>query len=145
MTLLREAGIRLLRNERVEVSREDATVVVAGVDDVFTKRIDIEEATAGVDGAGAVLMLAHDPRSFPELAQRGCSLVLSGHTHWGQVAVPWLASSLNYSRLVTKYASGRHHLDGCELYVNPGLGTTGPPVRLGTWPEITIIRLRCRS
>ncbi len=143
MTLLQDEGIRLLRNERVSLRRTDSTMVLAGVDDVFTRRIDIAKTTAGLSGDDTVVMLAHDPCSFPELAQSGCSLVLSGHTHWGQVALPWFAASLNYAQFTTEYAAGRYVRNGCVLYVHPGLGTTGPPVRLGTWPELTIITLRC--
>lgn len=142
MTLLAERGIRLLRNEATQLARGDAIVHLAGVDDIYTKRIDIDAATRGLLPGAPLVMLAHDPASFPELARRGCSLVLSGHTHWGQIGVPWLADSLNYARLMTRHAAGRYELDGATLYVSPGLGTTGPPVRLGTWPEITLVTLR---
>lgn len=142
MTLLVERGIRLLRNEATQLVRDEAIVHLAGVDDIYTKRIDIEAATRDIPCGAPMLMLAHDPVSFPELARRGCSLVLSGHTHWGQIGVPWLSSSLNYARFMTRYAAGRYELDGSTLYVSPGLGTTGPPVRLGTWPEIAIVTLR---
>ncbi len=142
MSLLAARGVRWLANEHTTVTRGEAVLHVAGVDDVYTRRIDIARATDGLPPGAPVLMLAHDPRSFPELSARGASLVLSGHTHWGQIAVPWLASRFNYARLMTDYASGLYERDGATLYVHPGLGTTGPPVRLGTWPEITVITLR---
>jgi predicted MPP superfamily phosphohydrolase len=142
MTLLSEQGIRLLRNESTRITRGRDELVVAGVDDIYTKRIDIDRALRDVPSAATVLMLAHDPSSFPELAQRGCSLVLSGHTHWGQIALPFFGPRLNYARLMTRYAADRHQLHGAELYVHPGLGTTGPPVRLGTSPELTVLTLR---
>ena len=145
MTLMREGGIRLLRNEHVRVHRGEEALVVAGVDDIYTKRIDIDATMEGIALGETVLMLAHDPRSFPELAERGCSLVLSGHTHWGQVGVPFLSALFNYARLMTPYHADRHTLGDAELYVHPGLGTTGPPVRLGTAPELTVITLRCRT
>jgi hypothetical protein len=143
MTELRARGIRLLRNEHVTIERADASLTVAGVDDVYTARIDID---AALDGAAEPLVvLAHDPRSFPELASRGAALVLSGHTHWGQIALPWLAERFNYARTMTRYHAGLMREGRATLYVNPGLGTTGPPVRLGTWPEITVLVLRVKA
>lgn len=142
MTLLRERGIALLRNEHVELERDGATIAVAGVDDVYTRRIDVAGTLAAIAEDRAILMLAHDPKSFADLAAR-CCLVLSGHTHWGQVGLPFFAERLNYATMAFRRAAGVHQLDGCTLYVSPGLGTTGPPVRLGTWPEISVITLRC--
>jgi len=144
MTLLRRGGVQLLRNERIELERAGQRLCVAGVDDVFTKRIDISACLDGWDDSTPLVMLAHDPRSFPELAARGVTLVLSGHTHWGQLALPWLASRFNYARVVTQYHAGMYQQDGAKLYVNPGLGTTGPPIRFGTRPEITLLTLRRR-
>jgi predicted MPP superfamily phosphohydrolase len=86
--------------------------------------------------------LAHDPELFPELAGEGASLVLSGHTHWGQIAIPFLSTRANLSRLRYQYHAGLYRQGDATLYVHPGLGTTGPPVRVGAAPEITILRLR---
>ena len=141
MSLLAEHGIRLLRNEHVELMRDDDRLCVAGVDDIYTKRIDIDAALAGRDDKLPLVVLAHDPRSFPKLAARGADLVLSGHTHWGQIALP-LFPRINYASMVMRYHQGLYREGSATLYVNPGLGTTGPPVRFGTWPEITLIKLR---
>ena len=67
---------------------------------------------------------------FPEAAERGVDLVLSGHTHGGQVAVPLFARKLNLARLMTRFTTGVYQSGDATLYVNRGLGTTGPPVRL---------------
>jgi predicted MPP superfamily phosphohydrolase len=96
----------------------------------------------GRDPALPVIALAHDPALFPKLARAGASLVLSGHTHWGQIAAPFMATRINLSRLSFRYHSGMYREGGSTLYINPGLGTTGPPIRLGSPPEITILRLR---
>ena len=65
--------------------------------------------------------------------------MLSGHTHWGQIAMPFLATHLNISRLSYRYHAGLYREGGATLYVSPGLGTTGPPLRLGAPPEITVL------
>ena len=89
-----------------------------------------------------MIALAHDPALFPALAAGGAALTLSGHTHWGQVAVPFLATRYNLSSLSHRYHAGLYRIGAATLYVHPGLGTTGPPVRLGAPPEITVLRLR---
>ena len=67
--------------------------------------------------------------------------MLSGHTHWGQVAVPFLARHLNYNALHDEHHAGRYRIDDSQLYVSAGLGTTGPPRRVGAAPEIVVIDL----
>jgi len=142
MGLMRQQGITLLRNEHLELERDGARLALAGVDDIYTGRIDIEAALAGRDEAIPMVVLAHDPTSFPKLARRGAALVLSGHTHWGQVAVPFFAERLNYNALHMRHHAGHYRLDDAQLYVSSGLGTTGPPIRLGAPPEIAVIELR---
>ncbi len=142
MDLLRAQGITLLRNQWISLHRGDDTLVVAGVDDVYTKRCDIAATLADHPADKPVLVLAHDPCSFVALAERGADLVLSGHTHWGQVALPFMAGKINYARRFTPHHAGLSRHRQAVLYVHPGLGTTGPPARLGTWPEITVMVLR---
>jgi predicted MPP superfamily phosphohydrolase len=143
VTLLRDGGVRVLRNEHITLERAGDRVTVAGVDDTWTRRANVERTVEGCAAGVPIVALAHDPKLFPELARRGASLVLSGHTHWGQIAVPFAAARLNLSRASRMpYHAGLFHENGCTLYVNPGLGTTGPPIRFGSPPEITILRLR---
>jgi hypothetical protein len=69
-------------------------------------------------------------------------LVLSGHTHGGQVAVPFLGKHLSLSHLNHKFHVGLYRLGRSALFVHPGLGTTGPPIRLGVAPAVCFLRLR---
>jgi hypothetical protein len=140
--LLREGGVRLLRNERMSLERGGQQITIAGVDDTWTRRANIPKTLDGHTPGGPLVVLAHDPKLFPELARRGAALVLSGHTHWGQVAVPFFATRYNLSRLSFRYHSGVYREGDSTLYIHPGLGTTGPPIRVGVAPEITILRLR---
>lgn len=143
MDLLEDEGIRLLRNEHVEIERDGARFCLVGVDDVYTRRIDVDAALADRDASLPLVVLAHDPRTFPTLARRGADLVLSGHTHWGQVAVPFVAERLSYAALLDDHHAGLYRSEqGAQLYVTSGLGTTGPPIRLGAAPEIALIELR---
>lgn len=142
VTLLREGGVTLLRNERVTLRRGVEALELGGVDDTWTRRTDLDAMLDGFAGEAPLVVLAHDPELFPELARRQAALVLSGHTHWGQVGVPFLEQRYNLSRLSTSYHAGLYREGAAMLYVNPGLGTTGPPVRFGSAPEITVLELR---
>jgi predicted MPP superfamily phosphohydrolase len=139
---LEAAGLNVLRNRGVELRRDRAAIWLAGVDDTWTRRHDIGRALAARPPGMAAVLLAHDPALFPDAAQHGVDLVLSGHTHGGQVAVPLLARKLNLARLMTRFTNDVYRLGTSTLYVNRGLGTTGPPVRLAVAPEIAVLTLR---
>lgn len=141
ISLLRERGVLVLRNEHRALERGDDRLTIAGVDDVWTRRADVERALAGRDPGLPLVVLAHDPKLFPEIARRGAALVLSGHTHWGQVALPFAATRMNLSSVAFHHHADVYRDGDAVLYVHPGLGTTGPPLRLGVAPEITILRL----
>ena len=135
-------GIKLLSNERFVIERQGDRLEIAGVDDTYTRRADVEKTLEGLSTGQAVVTLAHDPKLFPALAKHGASLVLSGHTHWGQIGAPYLAKRVNLARRFFRFAAGTYRDGAATLYVNPGLGTTGPPIRWGVPPEITVITLR---
>lgn len=142
--LLREGGVEVLRNEWRLLEREGDRMTLAGVDDTWTRRADVGRSLRGRDPGIPVIALAHDPSLFPKLAREGAALVLSGHTHWGQIAAPFLAARYNISRLSYRYHADLYREGDSTLYIHPGLGTTGPPIRIGSPPEITILRL-CRA
>ena len=79
----------------------------------------------------------------PALAQGGVMLTLSGHTHWGQLALPKLGWSMASPFL--EHAMGGHGIGNSLLYINPGTGYWGLPFRLGAWSEITRVTLRAAS
>ena len=145
VTALETAGLTVLRNRGVELRREGGAIYLAGVDDTWTRRHDLSAALQARPAGMPSVLLAHDPVLFPEAAERGVDLVLSGHTHGGQVAVPLLARKLNLARLITRFTNGVYTSGTSTLYVNRGLGTTGPPVRLAVAPEIAVLTLRRAS
>jgi len=94
------------------------------------------------DGAPAVV-LTHRPDLFGHAARLGAPLVLAGHTHGGQLAIPWGAGrAVTLARFMTPYPRGTFRINDSLLHVNLGLGVTGQPVRLATPREITVITLR---
>jgi predicted MPP superfamily phosphohydrolase len=140
---VRELGIEVLRNRRVTVRRGASAFELAGVDDLSSSRLeagrghDLDAALGGWNRRDALLLLAHDPRTFERAHERGVSLQLSGHTHGGQLwPFGWLV------RLQTKYVAGLYTRGSSTLYVSRGTGYWGPPIRVLAPAEITVLSLR---
>jgi predicted MPP superfamily phosphohydrolase len=138
---------RLLLNEAHIIRRGDATLVLAGTGDPAGGRRgqsraapDVDRTLAGAPNGATVIALAHNPALWPALAKRGVALTLSGHTHWGQFALPSLGWSLASPFLT--HAMGAYREEGSLLYINPGTGYWGIPFRIGALPEVTLVRLR---
>ena len=135
-----ELGVRPLRNERVRL--HDA-IDLAGVDDSTSRAMlrghgeDIPRAVAGRDPALPLVLLAHHPSAVERAAEAGCDVQLSGHVHGGGQMVPlgWIA------RLFERYIAGLYRVGPTQLYVSEGTGFWGPPIRVGTTSEITLITL----
>jgi predicted MPP superfamily phosphohydrolase len=138
-----ELGMRVLRNERVELASRGARFDLVGVDDhrgdVFggAGGEDLDAALEGRDPAVPALLLAHDPSTFKRAHARSIDLQISGHTHGGQIfPFNW------FVRLAIPFVAGRYRRGEAELYVSRGTGFWGPPMRLGSPAEITEIVLR---
>lgn len=138
----RERGVRVLRNEGLALTRGEAALYLAAIDDTWTRRADMDAALAERPEGAPCVLLAHDPEVFPEAAKRGVDLQLSGHTHGGQLAIPFLARRLSLATLAHRFNVDVYTEGRSTLYVHPGLGTTGPPIRLGAAPAIAVITLR---
>ena len=101
---------------------------------------DVERAFSRVPAGATVVAFAHNPALWGALARRGAALTLSGHTHWGQLALPGIGWSLASPFL--EHAMGGHRSGDALLYINPGTGYWGIPFRIGAFPEVTAITLR---
>jgi len=139
VTLLREAGVRVMRNTGFLLRDK---LYLAAIDDTWTRRNDLDAALRERPPRAPTILLSHDPDEFRAAAKRGVDLVLSGHTHGGQVAMPFLAKHVNLSKLSHHHHLGLYRRGKSTLYVHPGLGTTGPPIRIGVAPAIVEITLR---
>lgn len=136
---LRDRGVTVLRNESRVVTRGSEELRIGACDDTWTRRDDLPGVLR--DGVPTVL-LAHDPDLFFPAAEAGIPLTLSGHTHGGQVALPFFAERWNPARLKHRHTLGLYRQGDSYHYVHGGLGVTGPPVRLGVPPEVAVITLR---
>lgn len=104
---------------------------------------DIPATLAEVPHDGFVVVLAHNPVLWPALAAQGADVTLSGHTHYGQIALPRWNWSLASPFL--RHAMGLHREGDRWLYINPGTNFWGLPLRIGTPPEVTVIHLQGAS
>jgi predicted MPP superfamily phosphohydrolase len=141
MAELERLGIQVLRNQRVGIGTGAGGFDIAGIEDWSAGRLggtgpDLAAALAGRDPSRPVVLLAHQPRAVVEAAQLGVDLQLSGHTHGGQI---WPFTY--FVKLQQPYVAGLHQHGPTQIYVSPGTGYWGPPMRLGTRAEITRITL----
>jgi predicted MPP superfamily phosphohydrolase len=143
---LRGMGIRVLRNERVTIGDAGASIDLAGVDDWSAAHAnggheqDLRRALAGRDPERGLVLLAHQPRGIAEAVTAGVELQLSGHTHGGQI-VPFnllVAATQPYVRGLHRHAEGER---AGQIFVSRGTGYWGPPLRLGSPPEIARVVL----
>jgi uncharacterized protein len=130
-------GFAVLRDARTRLTIRNEGLELAGIR-FWTKRAaDISAVVRGA--AGTVILLAHDPRRMTEAAALGLPLVLSGHTHGGQVVLPGLGAVAAQKFPVV---SGLARQDHTTLFVSRGVGTVYVPIRINCPPEVAVLTLR---
>lgn len=134
------AGIQVLENEAVEVQRPDGRVWLAGIADDTTRNPNPVLALKVVPRNEPVIVFAHDPAIFPYVPHRA-AITLAGHTHGGQVYLPWVGAPITPGRAPRRHAYGLIREDGKTMFVTAGLGTSIIPVRFNMPPEIALITL----
>lgn len=137
-------GVNVLSNANTTLRRGGDELQLAGVDDWSWGKADWGRTLRGVDPARPSLLLSHEPIVFDFPQTRGLSLILAGHTHGGQVCLPWLGAPARFVEGF-RYLRGLYERDGVQLYVSRGTGMIGLPVRLGARPEVAVLRLRQRT
>lgn len=146
---LKSLGINVLRNACTQItSTEGENLNLVGVEDWGARHMrgvegpDLQKALKGAQPNVPVILLAHQPAAIHEAAAMGVDLQLSGHTHGGQI---WPFSYLVY--LQQPYVQGHYVYPASktQIYISPGTGFWGPPMRLGTHAEVSVITLRRAS
>jgi len=139
--LFRAEGITVLVNQGMRFEKNGAAFWLAGVDDTMVGLEDLPLALAGSSEHEFKLLLAHNPIILRKAARAGVDLVLSGHTHGGQVS---LRSERNLAgRPRRRLLKGLARQGETQIYVTRGLGTVVLPVRFGCPPEVSLLELRC--
>lgn len=143
VAIMKKAGIKVLRNEKALLP---GGLQLLGVDDpTGSRRVgnplpDFDRLLLQLDSKKPAILLYHQPIQFEKAASSGIDLQLSGHTHGGQ-----LYPVIFISRMIYPRTPGLHRIGESHLYVSRGAGTWGPPMRLGSPPELVYIRLRAKK
>ncbi|HUE83329.1 MAG TPA: metallophosphoesterase [Pyrinomonadaceae bacterium] len=139
--LFRAEGITVLINEGMRFEHKGGTFWLAGVDDTMVGLEDLSLALAGAREEEMKLLLAHNPIILRRAARAGVDLVLSGHTHGGQVTLRSERSASGRPRRRLLRGLGRQ--GDTQIYVTRGLGTVVLPIRYGCPPEVSLLEMRC--
>lgn len=141
MTGLTGAGVVILDDQAVEISRGDAKFRLVGLDDK-----SLADGTLGTllnDESEFTVVLAHEPQYLARYASTGVDLVLSGHAHGGQFRLPFVGGIVAPDQgFLPECTAGECYMDSAEMIVSRGLGNSVIPVRLFNYPEIVCVELK---
>lgn len=140
----------VLRDQRTAIDVNGQRLHIVGLDDRgrdWARGVPavpyLATALAAIPADQPVLLLCHRPDIFPQAVDGGVALTLAGHTHGGQLGIPWFNGRVrNLAEFITAFDRGLYERDGSYLYVNCGLGVTGQRIRLCTPREITLIEVQ---
>ena len=141
---LADAGLplRFLRNESVSLDFLGAGLTLAGVDQSGRRTEDLDAALRGVPAGGVTILLAHYPSTVFRVPIGEVQLVLSGHTHGGQIRLPGLGCVWANDRIPRRMSRGLHEVAGTMIHVSPGIGVSLPlRIRLNCPSEVTVLTL----
>ena len=134
---LAESGNTLLRNAGTWIEKGGSRLRIVGVGDLWTDKPDVPGAIgAETTDRDAVILMSHNPDVAEYCDDSRVGLMLSGHTHGGQVVIPGFGAPLVPSAFGQKYLNGLVQAPRCQVYISRGVGTVTPPVRLFCRPEV---------
>ena len=140
---LEDIGIKMLLNECAVIARGDQRIHLAGIDDAHFFRVDnIEKAASEIPQGGFSILLSHTPEVYRQAAHAGFSLILSGHTHGGQLCLPGQIPITLDSALPRRMGAGAWTYNTMAGYTSVGLGSSIVAARINCLPEITLHRLQ---
>ena len=140
---LEEAGVRVLGNAATSLQRGRDRLWVVGVDDPVTGRDRLELALQGTADGAPRLLLSHSPQPYPQAVEQGVDLMLTGHTHGGQIRLPLVgALFVPGMGFLPRWDYGSFGSGSTTMIVSGGLGESGLPVRINIRPELAFVTLR---
>jgi predicted MPP superfamily phosphohydrolase len=138
-------GVRMLVNEAAEIRLGRDSIWLPGIDDSFDYKVDdLPAALAQVPAEAFKILLAHTPDLYQDAEDRGVHLYLCGHTHGGQVRLPYFGALRSNARCSRRYTYGYWNYRQMHGYTSGGLGCSSLPLRLNCPPEVVLLTLRCR-
>lgn len=141
---MEDMGITLLINETLAFERDEETIYLAGIDDPHYFQLDnIEKAAESIPPNAVSILLSHSPEPYRKAAHAGFDLMLSGHTHGGQICLPGGIALMANADCPRRYCRGQWHYHTMQGYTSVGSGTSVVDVRFNCPPEIVLHQLRC--
>lgn len=134
------AGIPVLDDRAVPLAKGECRFWLAGLGDLWEGKPDVRRALQDIEPGATILAFTHNPDLFPAIPAN-VTLTIAGHTHGGQVRIPFYGPVITPSRYGKRYAQGHIAEHERHLFVSPGLGTSILPVRFLVPPEISVLRL----
>jgi predicted MPP superfamily phosphohydrolase len=138
---LRRHRIEVMDNFHTTVQRGPDAIQLSGIDDWTWNAVDWTRAFSGLKPETPTILLSHQPSVLDLPQTQNVSLILSGHTHGGQLRLPFLGAPARFATRDLKYDRGLFRKGETQLYVSSGTGVIGLPLRLGVRPEIAVLRL----
>jgi len=139
---LQRQHIAVLNNAHTTLQRGSDAIQLSGIDDWTWNATDWTRAFSGLQTNTPTILLSHQPAVLDFEQTKNVSLILSGHTHGGQLKLPFFGAPASLFTNDLKYARGLFRRGETQLYVSTGTGVIGLPLRLGVRPEIAVLRLR---
>lgn len=155
---MRECGVEILTDSYLYLSRGSDRIVLAGLQDPYFVS---EHKVFGKKGYGVIrekleklalpreeytILLSHRPEAFELYVEAGADLVLTGHTHGGQIRLPLIGGLVApHQGLFPKYDAGMYEKDGTKMYISRGLGNSVVPLRVNDRPELAVFRLTAHT
>ncbi len=140
--MLQDAGAVDVTNAGRWLHRDEARIRIAGVGDLWEDSQELNRALDGAKETDTVILLSHNPDYAIKLADPRVKLVLSGHTHGGQMCLPRIGPVITNSRYGRRVVSGQVDFNSFQLYTSRGIGTVVAPMRMNCPPEVVILTLR---
>jgi len=137
--------ISVMNNAHTTLRRGPDSLQLSGIDDWTWNAVDWTRAFSGLNPSTPTVLLSHQPSVLDFEQTRDVSLILSGHTHGGQLRLPFVGAPARFATTDLKYDRGLFRRGETQLYVSSGTGVIGLPVRLGVRPEIAVLRLKAKK
>lgn len=145
ISAIKNADITYIGNKGLWVKNNGAKIRVGGVGDYIRDSQDQSTAIGDADKNDFVILVSHNPDYFPEVDKSRVDLMLSGHTHGGQINLLGLWAPITHSKYWQQYLTGVKKLDNTTLVISNGIGTIIAPLRIFAPPEIIVIKLKKKN
>ena len=138
---MKQSGIRILRDEHVRLNRQNQQLLLIGLTDLWSEPIRWRRALRHTSKKDCRLVMMHNPDSFSQTVRFGLDFVMCGHTHGGQISLPFIGPPI-LPIANRAFVQGWFREGNTQMYVNRGIGVIGIPIRFNARPEIAVFELQ---